>query len=477
MGGIYDQLGLGFHRYSTDREWLVPHFEKMLYDQALLLVSYAEAHQATGNGAFAEIAREIAAYVRRDLTSPDGAFYSAEDADSEGEEGKFYVWTRGEVETVLGSHDRGTVEAFCRAFGVRSEGNWVDEASGTRPGTNILHVADESAFRLRDVPPGAAMQERMREVSDINHALRLLLRARNERVRPHRDDKILTSWNGLMVGALAIASRALGRSEYALEATRALSFVMTHLVREDGRLLARYRDGEAAHPGYLDDYAFLLWGTIELYQATFMARHLETAVRLARDMDRLFRDEEGGGYFFTGVDRDEALLARTKESYDGALPSGNSIAASALLRLAHMTGDRTWEERARSIFQAFSGAIASLPSAHTQMLAALDFALGPAREIVIVSEERDEEASRMAREATRRFLPRTVVLWNVPSQREALREFAPGAAAYDAVYKGKATAYVCENFSCRAPVTTVGELAVSLEDGAPPSAPTPEAPS
>ncbi|HET9252736.1 MAG TPA: thioredoxin domain-containing protein, partial [Candidatus Eisenbacteria bacterium] len=224
---------------------------------------------------------------------------------------------------------------------------------------------------------------------------------------------------------------------------------------------------------YLDDYAFLLWGTLELYEATFTARHLETAVRLARDLDRLFRDEAGGGYFFTGTDRDEALLARTKEAYDGALPSGNSMAALGLLRLARMTGDTSWEERARSVFRAFSGTVRSIPSAHTQMLSALDFSLRPPREIVIASADGDAEGAAMAREAARRFQPETVVLWIRPSEAEMLREFSPLAAEHRPV-KGTATAYVCENFACRAPVTGRDALARALDDAARRSVPSRE---
>ena len=464
MGGIYDHVGFGFHRYSTDREWLVPHFEKMLYDQALLLTAYAEAYQATGNPLYAAVAREITAYVVRDLRSSEMAFDSAEDADSEGEEGKFYVWTRGEIESLL---DPDEAALYLRAYGIESGGNWVDEAKGERPGTNIPHLVDDPGR----VAQGFGLEPRA-AAERLEAAREKLFAARGRRVRPHRDDKVLTSWNGLMIGALATAAQALQDPAFAEAAERALSFVTTKLVREDGRLLARYRDGEAAHAAYLDDYAFLLWGVLELYEATFAARHLETAVRLARDMDRLFRDEEGGGYFFTGTDRDEALLARTKEAYDGALPSGNSMAALALLRLARMTGERRYEERAHSIFRAFSGSVRSTPSAHTQLLSALDFSLRPSREIVISSADADAEGAAMAREATRLFLPETVVLWNLPSETETLREFAPLAAGHRLV-DGKAAAYVCENFACRAPVTGLEVLARALDaSGKRPSAPT-----
>ena len=449
MGGIYDQVGFGFHRYSTDRRWLVPHFEKMLYDQALLLTAYAETYQATGNPLYAAVAREITAYVVRDLRTSEGAFDSAEDADSEGEEGKFYVWTQEEIEGILGPEE---ATLYVRAYGIDASGNWVDEATGERPGTNIPHLVDDPGrvAEAMGLEPRAAAER-------LEAAREKLFAARASRVRPHRDDKVLTSWNGLLIGALAAASQALQDPALAGIARDAFSFVTTRLVWEDGRLLARYREGEAAHPGYLDDYAFLLWGALELYEATFAARYLEGAVRLARDMDRLFRDERDGGYFFTATDRDEALLARTKEAYDGAVPSGNSMAALSLLRLARMTGDAVWEERARSVFRAFAGTVRSTPSAHTQMLSALDFALSPAREIVIASEDGDAEGAAMTRAVTTRFLPEAVVLWNVPSERQTLEEFVPFAASQPP-QAGRATAYVCERFACRAPVTGLDAL-------------------
>jgi len=452
-GGIFDHVGLGFHRYSTDREWLVPHFEKMLYDQALLLIAYSEAFQATRNPLYGGVAQEIASYVLRDLTSPEGAFYSAEDADSEGEEGKFYVWTRSEIDGVLGAQDGAL---YARAYGIEPEGNWRDEASGKVPGTNIPHLAGDPGDLARELglETGAVAQR-------LEAARARLLEARSRRVRPHKDDKVLTAWNGLMIAAMAKAARALGRPDLARAASRALEFIEAKLVRPDGRLLARYRDGEAAFPAYLDDYAFLAWGLLELYEATYQARHLDAALKLVREMDRLFGDSNAGGYYFSATDG-ETLLARPKEAYDGAMPSGNSVAALVLLRLGRITGDPKLEQAAEKLFRAFAGLVARIPSVHTQLLGALDFALGPTREIVIASGPEDSEAAAMAATVGSRFLPRDVALWNRPPEQKLLETIAPFVKAQTAV-RGAAAAYVCESYACKAPVTTASALAALLD--------------
>ena len=456
-GGIYDHVGFGFHRYATDREWKVPHFEKMLYDQALLLDAYVEAYQATGQSLYAGVASEIATYVGRRLTSPEGAFYSAEDADSEGEEGKFYVWTREEIDRVLGA-DRG--ELYARAYGIEKDGNWVDEVHGTRPGTNIPHLDQDPARLAEELNGDPAVL-----ALELEACRKALEEARDGRPRPHRDDKILTAWNGLMAASLAKAARALDRPAYAAMAARALEFVSARLVREDGRLLARYRDGEAAHPAYLDDYAFLLRARLELFEATSDPAHLRDAVSLAREMDRHFRDDADGGYFFTGGDA-ERLLARTKESYDGAIPSGNSVAAVALLRLSKMTGDPWGEARARAVLDAFAGSVAPHPTGHTFLLGALDLALGPAQEIVITGAAGDTEADAMLREVGRRFLPRAVLVRGTPETMGELGTLVPSLRSIPPAGK-TATAYVCEGYTCGAPRTTARELAAALRTADP----------
>ncbi|HEX7077998.1 MAG TPA: thioredoxin domain-containing protein [Candidatus Eisenbacteria bacterium] len=448
-GGVYDQVGFGIHRYATDREWLVPHFEKMLYDQALLLLAMVEASAATGDPFAASAGREIAAYVLRDMTSPEGAFYSAEDADSEGVEGKFYVWTSAELRETLGEED---AALFGRVHGVEPRGNWVEPASGRLTGANILHLpADPAAVAREFGLPAEALAAR------LDAARRRLLEARARRPRPPLDDKILTGWNGLMIAALARAAAAWNEPALARAASKAADFLDARLIRADGRLLARYRDQEAAIPAYLDDYAFTAWGLIELYEATFDPRRLERALALAGEMERLFWDAENGGFFFTGEDG-EPLLARAKEIYDGAIPSGNSVAALVLLRLARMTGRTELERRAEGLFRAFAGSVARMPAAHTQFLIALDFAFGPTREIVVAGEAEAPDTRALLAEARRHYLPRTVLLLREPGERgEALARLAPFTAA-QATAGGKAAAYVCENFACKAPVTDAAAL-------------------
>jgi len=448
-GGIYDHVGFGFHRYSTDREWKVPHFEKMLYDQALLTLAYIECAQATGNRFYAAVAREIVTYVMRDLTGAEGGFLSAEDADSEGEEGKFYVWTSAEIRQVLGEEEAALVEA---AFGVEEGGNWIDPVHGGIPGTNILHVSGdprEIAERFSLTPADLGVR--------LDQARERLLAARSRRVRPHRDDKVLTSWNGLMIAAAARTAQVLGEPAFAEAAGRAAFFVLDRLRREDGRLLARWRDGEAAHAGYLDDYAFFIWGLLELYEATFEPAFLADAILLADAMEELFADAVGGGYFFTGTDG-EPLLARPKEIYDGAMPSGNSVAALILLKLSRFTGDSVYENRAERLFRAFAGSAERLPSAHAQLLAALDFAIGPSREIVIAADRSDPRVAALLVAVRRPFVPNKVVLLR-PAVGDGgpLRDLSPYVAAQTA-RDGAPTAYVCERFACKEPVTDAAAL-------------------
>jgi len=336
-GGIYDHVGFGFHRYSTDAHWLVPHFEKMLYDQAMLCMAYTEAYQATGNRPYRKTAEEILTYVLRDMTSPEGGFFSAEDADSEGEEGKFYVWSSDEIVRALGHHD---AELICSVFTVLREGNFTDQISGERSGTNILHRKKP----LHEIAAEKGLP--VQEVEDrINRALVRLFYVRNDRIHPHKDDKVLTDWNGLMIAALAKAARAFQVGDFADAAAKAVSFILNRLRKPDGRLLHRYREDEAALPAHIDDYAFLISGLIELYEATFDPQYLREARSLNAVLLRHYWDNNTGGFYFTSDDSED-LLVRKKESYDGAIPSGNSVALHNLLRLGRMTGDTGLEEMA-----------------------------------------------------------------------------------------------------------------------------------
>jgi len=438
-GGIYDHVGFGFHRYSTDQAWLVPHFEKMLYDQALLALAYLETFQATGKAEYADTAREIFTYVLRDMTAPFGAFYSAEDADSEGVEGRFYVWSEQEIRDVL---DGPTSELAIRRFHVRKEGNWVDAAGHGEAGSNILHLQGDVAA------PGSLRAE-------MERARQLLFARREERVHPHKDDKVLTDWNGLMIASLARGSQVLGEKRYEEAAAKALLFITERMRGRDGRLTHRYRDGEASIPANLDDYAFLIWGLIELYEAAFDSRFLAQALRLNREQTAHFWDEAAGGFFFT-PDDGEQLLVRQKDAHDGAVPSGNSVAMLNLLRLARMTGDAHLERQAAQLGRALSGKVEQFPAGFTQLLCGLSFALGPSHEVVLVGVPESVDLQAMIRALRSRFIPEKVVLVRregLDAQGPPLEELAPFLQPYRSD-RVTALAYVCSNNACALPTSS-----------------------
>ncbi|KXK31903.1 MAG: hypothetical protein UZ01_00692 [Candidatus Brocadia sinica] len=444
-GGMYDQLGGGFHRYSTDEYWLVPHFEKMLYDQALTAIAYTETYQATGKPYYADIVRGIFMYVLRDMTSPEGGFYSAEDADSEGVEGKFYVWTPDEVIKILGERDG---KIFCDYYDVSREGNFEEK--------NILHVDKPlDAFAKLEGIQTEELQELLRTAREK------LFAERQKRIHPHKDDKILTSWNGLMIAALARGAQALHAPEYAQAAVRATDFILNALHRKDGTLLRRYRSGEAAIPGYLDDYAYFVWGLIDLYEATFETKYLKTALELNKQMIENFWDEKGGGLFFGGK-RNEQLIAQTKEIYDGATPSGNSVALFNMLRLGRVTGNPGLGKMADQIMKAFGETINQYPSGYTQFMCALDFALGPTKEIVIAGEPDQKDTQQILQEIGKRFLPRKVLLLNSLKDK-SLGEIA-GFVKEQKPIENKATVYICENYACKAPANEINKIIQLLDE-------------
>jgi len=446
-GGMFDHVGFGFHRYSTDAEWRVPHFEKMLYDQAMLALAFTETWQATGKSFYRDTAEEVFAYLLRDMTTPDGGFCAAEDADSEGEEGRFYVWRQEEIRDALPKEE---ADLAIRAFGVTPEGNFLDEATGKRTGANILLHAQGSEASGED--------DSGRRLEAVR---RKLFGRRERRERPLRDDKILTDWNGLMIAALAHSARAFGEPRYAEAAGRAAGFLRERLCRPDGQLLHRYRDGEAGIEAHLDDYAFLIWGLLELYEAGFDEAHLAWALELADGMRDRFEDEERGGFFFTAKDG-EPLIVRKKETQDGAVPSGNSVAALVLLKLARLTGRTDLEESAWGVFRALGGIVERVPSAFTFLLSALDFALGPTREVVIVGAEKDEDTRSLLDAMRPRFLPGTVVLLRPVNRDTApIDRLAPFVRHHEMV-SGKAAAYVCTDQACTAPVTAPGDLLTAL---------------
>jgi hypothetical protein len=455
-GGIYDQLGGGFHRYSVDARWLVPHFEKMLYDNALLARVYLEAAQAVGRlqtspsltagGAaaaafFKEVARDTLEWVLREMTSPAGGFYSSLDADSEGEEGKYYVWTPQEIVQVLGQQESGL---FCNAYGVSAAGNFEN-------GRSILHLAR---------PPAQVASELRMDEGELR--LRLasararLRKTRERRVGPGRDEKILADWNGLMISALAFGARVLDEPRYAEAARRAARLVLDRMVR-DGRLLHSFTDGEARHPAYLTDHAFLLAAFLELYEATFdPAWIIEAKAMAARLVDR-FWDDRGGGFFFTARDH-EALIARTREGSDGAVPAGVSVAALALLRLGALTGDESAGRKAEETLRLYRDRMERLPSAFGMMLCAVDQHLEGVRQIVLAS-RRDNPGLRPFLEALRgAYVPNAVLALADPAAAEA-DKVIPILAGKPPV-DGQPAAYVCEGGTCRAPVVSSSELKI-----------------
>lgn len=454
LGGVYDHIGYGFHRYSTDREWLVPHFEKMLYDQAMLAMAYLEAYQATGRAGFASTAQEIFAYVLRDMTAPEGGFYSAEDADSEGEEGKFYVWQEEEIRQRLGPRE---AELISRAFNLKSEGNFREEATGKETGSNILH--------LKEPLPGIAAQLKM-DISDLEDrivsARQKLFDARAQRIHPHKDDKVLTDWNGLMIAALAMGAKVLGKPEYANAAAEAVRFILDRLHTPDGRLLHRYRDGQAGITAHTDDYAFFIWGLIELYGATFDPRFLKTALEMLEAFLGHYWDDQTGGFYFT-PDDGERLIVRKKEVYDGAVPSGNSVSLHNLLRLARYTGEAHLEEKAGALVKAFSEQIIQMPSAYTQFLASVDFALGPAFEVVVSGPSGADDTEEMLGALKTRFIPNQITIFRPAAEESPEIDRVIPFMKNHVSLEGRATAYVCRGFSCTAPTTDVDEMLSLLQ--------------
>lgn len=453
QGGIYDHVGFGFHRYATDAQWILPHFEKMLSDQAMMTIAYTEAHQATGNEEYGKTAREVLAYVMSDLSSPEGGFYSAEDADSGGVEGRFYLWTLKEIEHAVGVQD---VDFIKRLFNAEEPGNFFDQTTGEKTGMNVLYpgrplsrVASEMHLSERDL------------LQDIERFRKRLFLARQQHTRPSKDDKILADWNGLLIAALAKAAAAFDEQIYADTAAKAVRFILGNMRNRDGRLFHRYRHGEAAIPAYLDDYAFLTWGLIELYEAGFDAQYLRTALELNGAMIDHFRDRETGGFFLT-PDDGEQLPVRRKEIHDGAVPSGNAIAMLNLLKLSRITGDTALEQMALETAQAFAADSAAFPSASAQLLCALDFALGPSYEVVITGSRHSADTAAMLKALRDTFLPDKIVLLCDPRERDGITDIAP-FVHHQVSIGGRATAHVCRDYHCEHPTTNPDRMLELLQ--------------
>ncbi len=448
-GGIYDHVGFGFHRYSTDPFWLLPHFEKMLYDQALLLWAYAEGYQATGKKEFATTAREIAAFVLRDLKSPEGAFYSAHDADDEGGEGAFYQWKHSELEVLLEPEELLLAEELC---GACKEGNVHDEASGHATGTNVIHLneslADYAQSSGLDIQAVSSRFENLR---------RKLFEARAERTHPGRDEKILTDWNALMFGALALAGRILNDEHLISAAQQAADWILQTLSEPDTGLLHRYCKGQTGITAHIDDYSFMIWGLMELYQANFKEQYMLRAIELQEELNRHFTDEQSGAFFSTHAQTDDLPL-RPLEIYDGALPSGNSVSMLNLLRLGSVTGNTTYDERALKISTAFSSQIQRMPNAFCMLMWALEFEAGPRATITITGKTDAADTVELRQTIDRLFLPDAITMFHVDGQiTPELAAHMPDSGANYPAGK-KAAAHICRNKTCLPPAHTAAEL-------------------
>jgi hypothetical protein len=448
-GGIYDQLGGGIHRYSTDRDWLVPHFEKMLYDQALVSRVYVDAYQATGKASYARAAREIFDYVIGDLQSPAGGFYSSRDADSEGEEGKYYAWTKVEVLAALGRADGGL---FCSYYDVSESGNWDDpHTSGVAK--NILHVprALESVAKLNGVSPDELEQR-------LAAARHKLLKIRHKRVPPGLDDKILVEWNGLMIASLARGGTVLGECKYIDAAARAADFILDNQY-VDGRLRRTYRDGRTLDTAFLTDYACLIDSLIELYEATFEKRWLNRAAELNRAVIEHYYDEQNGGFFFTADDH-ERLITRSKDVRDAATPSGNSVQLMNLLRLSVMLGDDRLRAIAEQTMSHFAAEITQSPGIGEQFLAAVEFALAGPVELAVVGDPADARTQALLRKINQTYLPNRVLMLSDPAHPAGT--FDSPLLKNRPLVNGAPAVYVCRNYTCQHPVTTPHDLARQL---------------
>ncbi|HEX9652107.1 MAG TPA: thioredoxin domain-containing protein [bacterium] len=452
-GGMYDHIGGGFHRYATDERWHVPHFEKMLYDQAQLVISYLEAFQITHEPFYADVARDVLAYVQRNLTHPGGGFYSAEDAESAldakkpeaKKEGAFYAWSKSDIDKLLSTAE---APVFNYYFGVEDTGNVIADPHQEFVGENILYIAhtpQETATQFNLSVPEV--------MAKLSPARQKLSHARENRPRPHLDDKILVSWNGLMMSAFARAHQVLGDPKYGEVAERAAQFILTKLYSENKKeLLRRYRDGEARYEAHLEDYAFLTQGLIDLYESSFNIRWLRTAMELTEQQNELFYDKENGGFFDTSG-KDKSILIRTKESYDGAEPTGNSIGILNLLRLSQMTDNQDWQKMAEKSLAYFGGHMLNMPQGLAQFLVALDFSLSKPKQIIIAGEADNAHTQALLVEVHSRFIPHKIILLADGAEgQKILAAYVPFVDSLRMIDR-KATAYICENYACQLPTS------------------------
>jgi len=444
LGGVFDHIGLGFHRYSTDKRWFLPHFEKMLYDQAMISMAFLEAYQITNNENYAKVAREIFTYVLRDMTDKDGGFYSAEDADSEGEEGIFYIWTQEELVKILGEDDG---LKLAKTFGFINGGNFFEEASGQTTGNNIPYFQDDRETLAKNADMS---------LDDFNAFIeksrQKLFEVREKRIHPLKDDKILTDWNGLMIAALSQGGQVLGDEVYIDAAKNAVNFVLESLRDGNGRLMKRSRLGKAGLQPHLDDYSFMVFGLLNLYEATFDPSYLASALELTEIMIEDFSDKNGG--FFIGSKDAEKLMIRAKDSYDGAIPSGNSVAALNLFRLGKITGNTKWTDLGYTTLKAFTDKAKQSPTGFAHMLTAFMFDFKNPKEVVLVGDSNDPETQKIISAIRKNYSPNKVILFKDVSNPDALLQVAPWTQDH-VMINGSPTFYVCENFACKQPTTSL----------------------
>jgi hypothetical protein len=446
LGGIFDHVGYGFHRYATDKEWLVPHFEKMLYDQAMLVMAYTEAFQITGKPEYKKTAEEILTYVQRDMTDAKGGFYSAEDADSEGEEGLFYIWTIQELQSIIGEEDTQFIQNI---FNLTPEGNFKDEASGQFTGKNIFHLKTP-----------ISNPKDLKKISQIREKI---FHVREKRIHPLKDDKILTDWNGLMIAAMAKAGVAFQDNVLIESAEKSAKFIFNNLMDKNGRLQKRYRKGISGLDAHLDDYAFFVWGLLELYEATFKIEYLKNAIQLSDIMVSEFWNESSGG-FYLGSDQTEKLIVRAMTGYDGAIPSGNSIAAMNLLKLTRITGEIKWAEMADKTFKVFSNEINRAPSGYTSMVTAFLFEYDHPKEIVVVGSGSDPATQDALTRMKSEYIPGKILLFKDTDQLSpGLSPLAKWTATQETI-GDKVTFYVCQDFACKIPTTDIKEALTFIHE-------------
>jgi uncharacterized protein len=443
QGGIYDHLGGGFHRYSVDAKWLVPHFEKMLYDNAQLMRIYAQAYTATGEPLFKSVVDETVGYLLREMLHSEGGFYATQDADSEGEEGKFFVWTTQEVNRLIGEENS---EIFCRIYDVSDEGNFEDK--------NILHpiLTIEQASKL-------FRKDRSEIEALVVDAKQKLFTEREKRIKPFRDDKIIAAWNGLTLSGLAEAIKVSDNPACVAAVKLTIEFIFSKMLR-DGFLLHTYKDGQAKLLGYLDDYAFVAMGLLDVYEAIFDRSVLERSIELTDIILREFWDEKDGAFFYTGKSH-EPLISRTKPVFDGSIPSGNAMATQLLLRLFHITANDDYRKRAEKVLRSHYDAMESQPFGFAHMLCALDFYLNKPKEIVLVGKKSEPETTALVQEIHTHYLPNKVLQLVDPN--ESLERISPLLRGKSQI-GGKPTVYVCSDSTCSAPVTSWTELKQLLEN-------------